>query len=373
MRPPTKRAGASSRPVVAALLAGLCAVLVVMMSGQPATAEPFRPSCPPGFSVHAGLNTGFRVGGLDRSFWVYPPEGARGPAPVWVPLTGTVESTDDNLTVPRSGANALLARQGIMVIGPVRQCAHGDPAYRGPACDGPGEDGWAWRPWHEGRQPGPAGERWKTQAGPDAAFLQAAVRCVGTRWALDPGRFYLGGISSGATMTNRALLFDAGFWAGGLSISGEWYVSGDDGEWRDFKSARAMVAAHPDKIFQGRVGPYPLPSRLAPMIVITVWGGAQDKWDCGPPIGPCADYRPTTQAATNYYSAMPDVVSVACSTSDGHQWPQIDTQAFNAWALRTLVSHPKGAPVSSFRLTPPPQGYACTLGRFTDHYPDRGG
>jgi hypothetical protein len=50
-------------------------------------------------------------------------------------------------------------------------------------------------------------------------------------------------------------------------------------------------------------------------------------------------------------------------------WPQANTQAFNAWALTTLASHPKGSDPKSFRLTPPPEGYACRLGRFTDHYP----
>ena len=30
-------------------------------------------------------------------------------------------------------------------------------------------------------------------------------------------------------MTNRALLFASKFWAGGLPISGEWYVTKDDG------------------------------------------------------------------------------------------------------------------------------------------------
>ena len=49
-------------------------------------------------------------------------------------------------------------------------------------------------------------------------------------------------------------------------------------------------------------------------------------------------------------------------------WPQINTQAFNAWALATLASHPKGAPVASFHMTPPPDGYSCRQGAFTDHY-----
>ena len=68
---------------------------------------------------------------------------------------------------------------------------------------------------------------------------------------------------------------------------------------------------HPDRIFQGRVGPYPLPLRLGSLVVITVWGGDRDKWDCGPPLGLCSDYRPTTQAASNYFSSQPNVVHIA--------------------------------------------------------------
>ena len=328
--------------------------------------------CPNGYQVHEGLNVGFPHEGMKRSFWVYPPENATGPAPVWVPLTGTVEATNDNLTVARSGANALMAKQGFMVIGPVRQCANGDPDYRGQGCNGPGKDGWNWTPWNEGRAGGPAGDKWKNDAGPDASFFKAAIRCVGTVFKLDPKRFYIGGISSGGTMTNRALLFDSSFWAGGMPISGEWYVTKDDGAALSFNDARAYVAAHPDMIVQGRVGPYPLPKRLGPLIVITVWGGEKDMWNCGPPLGLCSDYRPTTQAGSNYFSAQPDVVHVACSATHGHMWPQVRTQAFNTWALKTLASHPKGASVASFVLTPPPEGYQCHVGRFTDHYPQPG-
>jgi hypothetical protein len=194
------------------------------------------------------------------------------------------------------------------------------------------------------------------------------VKCVGAAFRLDPRRLYVGGISSGGTMTNRALTFRSDFWAGGLPISGEWYVTRDDGSPLSFQEGREAVKAAPQKIFQGRVGPYPLPARLGPMIVITVWGGEKDMWDCGPPLGLCADYRPSTQAASNYFSAQPDVVHIACTAGHGHMWPQVNTQAFNAWALRTLASHPKGSSRASFRLTPPPQGYSCKLGPFTDHY-----
>ena len=328
--------------------------------------------CPQDYQVHEGLNVGFPHKGLQRSFWLYPPADGTSPAPVWVPLTGTVESTSANLTAPRSGANALMAQQGFMVIGPVRQCADGDPAYAGVRCNGPGSDGWNWRPWNEGRAANASGNRWKQDAGPDASFFQAAIKCAGTKWRLDPDRLYVGGISSGGTMTNRALLFDSDFWAGGMAISGEWYVTRDDGSGLSFNEARTLVAADPAKIVQGRVGPYPLPARIGPMIVITVWGGDKDLWDCGPSIGLCADYRPATQASSNFFAAQPDVVHVACSSTHGHMWPQINTQAFNSWALKTMASHPKGSSAEDFALAPPPEGYHCRIGRFTDHYPERG-
>jgi hypothetical protein len=74
----------------------------------------------------------------------------------------------------------------------------------------------------------------------------------------DPTRLYLGGISAGGTMTNRALAFDSDFWAGGMPISGEWYVTADEGSYLDFASVRAAVKPAPTKIFQGRAGPFPL-------------------------------------------------------------------------------------------------------------------
>ena len=326
--------------------------------------------CPEGFEVKEGLNVDFPHKGAKRAFWVYPASAdASVPQPVWVPLTGSVESTNANLTVARSGANALMAQKGFMVIGPVRACAGQDPALGGGVCNGPGRDGWNWNPWNEGRAANASGDRWKADEGPDSTFFEAMVRCVGTKWKLDPRRLFLGGISSGGTMTNRAMVFNSDFWSGGLSISGEWYVTRDDGSPLTFAEGRTTVAAAPTKIHQGRIGPIPLPRRLDPLVVITVWGGERDTWDCGPPLGLCADYRPSTQAGSNYFAAQANVVHVACSTTHGHSWPQVRTQEFNDWALRTLASHPKGTPRSAFRLTPPPDGYKCQVGRFTDHYP----
>lgn len=322
--------------------------------------------CPPGYAVKAGLNIDFPSDGKRRAFIVVPPENAARRVPVWVPLTGTVESTDANLHVARSGANAEMAKRGFMVIGPVRDCAVQNPKLSAGACNGVGRNGWNWNPWNDGRAASAEGAKWANDAGPDARFLKAMVRCVGTKWPLDRKRLFIGGISAGGTMTNRALLFDSDFWGGGLPISGEWYIGRDDHTPLRFNEARAAVAAAPTQIFQGRVGPQPLPARLGPMVVITVWGGERDLWNCGTVL--CADYRPSTQAGANYFSAQPKIVHVACSATHGHMWPQVNTQAFNAWALATLASHPKGSRARDFALTSPPPGYQCRVGSYTDHY-----
>ena len=91
--------------------------------------------------------------------------------------------------------------------------------------------------------------------------------------------------------------------------------------------------------------------------------------------GPAAEAAlPGAQPARNRFpgeksGAQPNVVHVACTAGHGHMWPQANTQAFNLWALSTLASHPKGSDPKRFKLTPPPPGYSCRLGRFTDHYP----
>lgn len=332
----------------------------------PETAKALAGECPEDYQVKPGLNVDFPIEGAKRAFIVVPPTKQSKPAPVWVPLTGTVESTNDNLHVARSGANALMANKGFMVIGPVRECANQDPDLRAGVCNGPGVGGWNWRPWAEGRSGTSDGELFKNDEGPDSRFLIAAVRCVAKFYPLDKRRLFVGGISSGGTMTNRALTFRSDFWAGGLPISGEWYVTQDNGTALSFDAAREAVRAAPAKIFQGRVGPFPLKSKLFPMIVISVWGGSNDMWKCSGVL--CADYRPSTQAASNYFSSIPGVVEVSCSSTHGHMWPQINTQAFNLWALNTLASFPKWSRAADFHLTAPPAGYNCKLGRFTDHY-----
>ena len=348
----------------ASLLFAFAAAIALPAAAATAAAPEWK--CPDGFAPREGLNLDFPADGRKRAFIVIPPAKSDAPLPVWVPLTGTVEATAWNLYVPRSGSNAKLAQAGFMVIAPVRDCTDQNPDLGSGPCNNVGKNGWNWNPWNDGRAADASGDRWKQDEGPDSRFLKAIVQCVGTKWKLDPARLFIGGISAGGTMTNRALLFGFDFWAGGLPISGEWYVTKDDGTPLSFADARNYVAANPKKIFQGRVGPLPLPAKTGPMVVMTVWGGEKDLWNCGAVL--CADYRPSTQAGANYFAAQPDVVHIACTATHGHMWPQVNTDAFNRWALQTLASHPKGAPVSAFKLTPPPEGYSCKVGTFTDHY-----
>lgn len=331
----------------------------------------WTPECPDDFVPKPGVNTAFPTPTGMRSFSLNLPADTSTPRPVWVPLTGSVESTNENLDA--RGGNRKLTASGAIVIGPVRRCAGSvdgaGTSDNGGACNMAGSGGWNWNPWNEGRTFGAAGDPWKRDEGPDSKFFESVIKCVATKWPVDQRRLFIAGISSGGTMTNRALTFRSDFWAGGMPISGEWYVTRDDGtSWGadDFAARRTAVADAPTKIFQGRVGPFPLKTALDPMIVITVWGGPTDLWNCANVL--CADYRPTTQAGSNYFSSLPDVVHIACSSTHGHQWPTINRDAFNLWALTTLTSHPKGTAKSAFRLTPPPSGYSCKLGVFEDHY-----
>src|SRR5262245_4299552 len=83
------RCGAVNKVIhlVTAML-GLLALPFTAVAAEPAVTW----ECPEGYQVREGLNVDFPHKGMKRSFWVYPPADGANPAPVWVPLTGTVES-----------------------------------------------------------------------------------------------------------------------------------------------------------------------------------------------------------------------------------------------------------------------------------------
>ncbi len=363
-------------------VANITGGLAILETNAAPTASTWTPTCPNSYNPVSGENIDFPTPSGNRAFSLNLPSSTTTPRPVWVPLTGSVESTTENLDA--NGRNRVLTANGYIVIGPVRKCAGSGAgsasaagtAVNGMPCNQGGTGGWNWNPWNEGRVFDSTGDPWKTDEGPDSQFMEAVVKCVATKYPVDQSRVFLGGISSGGTMTNRALTFRSDFWAGGMPISGEWYITQADGSpyggspsfATEFPARNAAVAANPYAIYQGRVGPLPLKTSLSPLIVITVWGGTNDLWPTTGSVGSLSNYRPTTQVGSNYFSAFNNVVHIACSSTHGHQWPTINRDAFNLWALTTLSSHPKGTPKESFILTPPPSGYSCKLGVFTDHY-----
>lgn len=331
-------------------------------SGEPpspgSSEVPWVPECPPGFEPQDGGNHDFLHEGLARAFEVRLPTDTSTPRPVFVSITGTVESTIQNLST--RGGTERLADMGFIVLGPVRRCSNQDPNDGGALCNRVGSDGWNWEPWNDGSWL----PQWNGDVGPDARFLEAMVKCVATKWSVDPKRVFISGISAGGTFTHRMLTFRSEFWAGGVPNSGEWYVT-----------TPAALDADPTAVVEGACCPIPLPRELdamAPMIVIEVFGGAQDTW-------PGADYRRSTQAASNYFDTQSNVVLVSCTGTHGHQWPNTDGyhaqtasgfDAFNNWIATVLASHPKGSSKEDFELIAPPAPFACSLGRYTDavHY-----
>lgn len=288
-------------------------------SGDGSAGEPLAGSCPAGFAPAPGANPGFPSDGVERSFHLFLPDDVDGPRPLFVSLTGTVQS--ELGFAQQSGLDQLPA-SGWILAAPVRTCSQ-----RATNCAQVGSDGRIWEPWYDGTT------RPSNDEGPDARFVEAMVRCIAARWPVDARRVYVGGISAGGSFTNRNMTFNSDLFAGGVASSGNWY---------------------------GGLAAPASPLRMDPSIVILVWGGPSDVW---PPGNPIANYDPETKLASLYYAAQTDVLTVSCTGSHGHIWPT----AMTAWMVETLLSRPKGSDPARFSLTDPPAGFGCVLGAYTDH------
>jgi poly(3-hydroxybutyrate) depolymerase len=334
----------------------------------PAAGELLEGACPGDYKVMPGLNRDFPSAGLMRAFYVVPPSDTTTPMPVWVPLTGTQESTQQNMEVLRSGNNQAVAEYGYMVLGPVRICANQDPMVTSANCSGNGPPPYMYIPWRDGAAMNVANtEPVYKEEGPDSVFFEEMVRCVAASYPILKNKLYLGGISAGGSMAHRALTFNSDFWAGGVPISGEWRTSTEDGRAISGTQAESQMQAEPMGIFPGRTPPWPLPE-LDSMVVVTIRGGDNDTW-------PGTAYKPDAQASSNFYASQAKVVSVVCMGNWGHQWPKDMsnpewTNEFNRWVVDLMASHPKGTPPSEFKLTDPPEGagFSCMLGRFDQLY-----
>jgi len=280
----------------------------------PAPSGALAGSCPDGFTPKAGSND-FPIGDEVRKFHVTAPPMGEGPRPLFVALTGTVQ---EELAFAMQSGLALLPASGWIVVSPVRSCSQ-----EARNCSTSGSDGRVWEPWYDGTAP-PSDE-----AGPDVEFVEAMVRCVASAWPVAADKIYLGGVSAGGSFTHRNMTFNSRLFAGGVPASGNWTYG----------------------------VPPATPMMMDSSIAIILWGGPSDTWPGSPP------YAGETKAAAEYYAKQSNVVTVACSGMHGHQWPA----AITPWVAETLLSHPKGTAPSAFVLKPPPTGFTCVVGAYTDH------
>lgn len=281
-------------------------------------------SCPADFSVKEGANSGFISDDHAREFYVFFPETLETPRPLLVALTGTV-ATELQFVSDQVSQFESLTDDGWIVVSPIRRCT-----TEGRTCTGVGpngsNDGRFWEPWFDG--PIVQGN----DGGPDVRFIDAMVNCIASKYPVDKNRIYSGGSSAGATMTSRNMMFNSELFAGGIGASGNFQ-------------------------YLGQIPIQPLdPIAMDDSIIVLAWGGAEDRYGS-------SDYSVETKLASQYYARQANVVTVSCSGTHGHPWPK----AFGPWAVKTVLSHPKGTSVEDFVLTSPPQGFSCVLGAYTDH------
>jgi hypothetical protein len=283
-------------------------------TAAPAPSGALAGMCPDGFTPKEGSNDFPTRDGM-RRFHVSKAALGEGPRPLFVALTGTVQ--EELAFVAQSGLGTLPA-SGWIVVSPVRSCSQ-----QARNCSTVGSDGRVWEPWFDGTAPR------SDQAGPDVEFVEAMVRCVAMGWPVAADKIYLGGVSAGGSFTNRNMTFNSKLFAGGVPASGNWTYG--------VPPATTMT--------------------MDSSIVIILWGGPSDTWPGSPP------YAAETKAAAEYYAAQSAVVTVSCSGTYGHQWPA----AMTPWLAETLLSHPKGTAPTAFMLKPPPAGFTCVVGPYTDH------
>jgi hypothetical protein len=311
-------------------------------------------TCPDGFMPRSGMNTGFASDGKMRQFVTYLPSDMSTPRPVFVGITGTEQQSDAFISAAQL---ASLTQAGWIVMAPVRLCT--SEGRQQECLMGMGEstmDGWVWEPWNDGDATQTAEKKWNDDPGQDVRFLENMVRCAATAWPIDQRRMYLGGISAGGSFTNRNLTFNSKFWAGGVPASGMWYITaGND----------SVTADNADQLMDGRCCHAPVQEiQMYSSIVIVLFGGASDMYTTRGDMPVTVNYKPEAQIASNFYDSNDNVAVVTCQGSQGHLWPP--SAAFNMWMATTLASHPKGTPKADFKLTNPPSGFRCSVGRYTD-------
>lgn len=289
---------------------------------EPATAPATH--CPEAYQedgLEAGHHTRFESAGQQREMHLLLPEDLGEPRPVFVALTGTVQSEPDFLAQSRLDE---LVDEGWIVVAPVRN-----------------DNGLIWPPWDGMRSAGT-----EDQPNPDLEFLDDVVDCLGAHLPVDQDRIFIGGISIGGTMVNYVLQRRSDVYAGGIVGSGNY------------------LTTEP-------VDPEPLDD----MAVIVAWGGESDVWSgCADgAMGEdatqdsdeelCVDeisFVEDAARASQRYDGAPDVAQVACHMDIGHIWLSDATHYF----AEILYDHPKGTDGPIELPDGKPEDLTCTTDAF---------
>jgi predicted esterase len=268
-----------------------------------------------------GENDDFASGGQDRSFHLMvPDEDHDGPRPLFLALTGTVQSEVGFLE--QSGIDALVD-DGWIVVAPVRN-----------------NNGMIWGPWDAMRT-----DAQRPLPNPDIELFDDAIACVAAHHDVDASRIFVGGISIGGTMVTHLLRVRSDLYAGGIVGSGN------------------FATTEPAE-----------PEPLDDMVVIVAWGGDEDEWsgcmdgrmgreagESGEPgCIPSISFVNDAALASQFFDAEPAVAQVACSMDVGHRWITEATDYF----AQILYDHPKGTAGPAALPDGAPDGLTCSTEAF---------
>ena len=180
----------------------------------------------PGPVAQAGTTTALTLdaenyaGSRARQFKVYVPDGLNAPAPLVMVLHGCQQTHDDVLR--DWGMPAAADRYRFILVAPFITSYDG---LRTTNC---------WGFWFDAHRHQGRGE---------PEDLHRIARAVEARWAVDPTRRYIAGLSSGAAMTVVAAVAHNEYWAAAASASGLPY--GEDAAAVSFSGCPGSATFHP--------------------------------------------------------------------------------------------------------------------------------
>lgn len=261
--------------------------------------------CPTSYKTTApreGLNAGFLVESLKRTFYLRLPDSKKfpGPRPMMVYFHGTGGSALEINLYRKSWADVLI-KNGFIVAGPQGEL-----------------NGTMWPEWDAMRAAND-----KTRKNKDLLFFDTLVDCVAGHHKVDANRIYVSGLSAGGIMSNRVLRERSKLLAGGVVGSGVLEFT-------------EPISTAP----------------LSPLAVMVTWGGDNDEYAGSSGGKQVAKINFVQQAAmaSKLYEENPGGDQIHCRGHDvGHRWLNVVEDVM----VDYLLAHPLGnTKNTSWKLKP---------------------